>query len=306
MLFTPADGEMPRWRRVDAYIDSRKRPGDLIEFREIEDLLGIGKPAACNVIHQVRVQREKLGKPTLVTMRGAGWLLARPEQELEEDTRRHVRGPAHGTGRSGPRPADPPDVPLPEHRYRNRLPRHHPQPERPDDVLPATGALSMLFTPADGEMPRWRRVDAYIDSRKRPGDLIEFREIENLLGIGKPAACNVIHQVRVQREKLGKPTLVTMRGAGWLLARPEQELEEDTRRHVHLLTAVESRVRLLGSLQNRRGELSDEERRSLDFKSAQTAAQATILGSRRASAADILSSAGRQHVPITAQQRAGQ
>jgi hypothetical protein len=161
----------------------------------------------------------------------------------------------------------------------------------------------MVFTPADGETARWRRADEYIDGSKRPGDLISFREIQDLLGVDKMTAAGVIHQVRVQREKAGKPTLVTMRGAGWLLARPDQELSEDTRRHEHLLNAAEGRVRLLGSVQSRRSELTEEERRILDFKQAQAAAQATVLGSRKASASDILSTGGSQPVPITAQKR---
>lgn len=159
----------------------------------------------------------------------------------------------------------------------------------------------MVFTPADAETEtaRWRRVDEYIDGKKLPGDLISFREVQNLLDVDKPTAASVIHQVRVQREKAGKPTLVTMRGAGWLLARPEQELEEDTRRHERLLATAEGRIRLLGSIQGRRSELTDEERRTLDFKQAQAAAQAAVLGSRRTSASGILSTGGSQPVPIT-------
>lgn len=161
----------------------------------------------------------------------------------------------------------------------------------------------MVFRPADGETARWRRVDEYIDSEKLPGDLISFREIQDLLDVDKLTAASVIHQVRVQREKAGKRTLVTMRGVGWLLARPDQELEEDTRRHEHLLNTAEGRVRLLGSIQSRRSELTDEERRTLDFKQAQAAAQATVLGSRKAPAAGILSTSGSQLVPITAQKK---
>lgn len=163
----------------------------------------------------------------------------------------------------------------------------------------------MVFRPADGQTARWRRADDYIDAKKLPGDLISFREIQDLLDVDKLTAAAVIHQVRVQREKAGKPTLVTMRGAGWLLARPDQELEEDTRRHEHLLNTAEGRVRLLGSIQSRRSELTEEERRTLDFRQAQAAAQATVLGSRKASAADILSAAGSQLVPITARQKQG-
>jgi hypothetical protein len=159
----------------------------------------------------------------------------------------------------------------------------------------------MGFTPADGDTARWRRADEYIDSSKNSGDLITFREIQDLLGVDKPTAAGVIHHVRIQREKAGKRTLVTMRGAGWLLARPDQELAEDTRRHEHLLNVAESRVRLLGAVQNRRSELTEEERRTLDFKQAQAAAHATVLGSRKTSASDILSSAGSQILPITAQ-----
>ena len=135
----------------------------------------------------------------------------------------------------------------------------------------------MAFTPADGETARWRRADEFIE-KKQPGDLVSFKDIMDLLDIDKPAAVNVIHQVRAQREKAGKPTLISMRGAGWILARPDQELDEDTRRHEHLLNTAESRVRLLGSIQSRRSELTDEERRSLDFRQAQAAAQATVLG----------------------------
>ncbi len=158
----------------------------------------------------------------------------------------------------------------------------------------------MVFRPADGETARWRRVDEYLDARKRPGELISFREIQDLLDIDKATAASVIHQVRIQREKAAKPTLVTMRGAGWLLARPDQELDEDSRRHERLLTTAESRIRLLGSLQRRRAELTDDERRAVDFKLAQAAAQATVLGSRKAPAADILSTTSPQPVPITA------
>jgi hypothetical protein len=161
----------------------------------------------------------------------------------------------------------------------------------------------MGFTPADGDTARWRRVDEYIDTGKLPGDLITFREIQDLLDVDKPTAASVIQQVRVQREKAGKRTLVAMRGAGWLLARPDQELEEDTRRHEHILNAAEGRVRLLGAVQGRRSELTEEERRTLDFKHAQAAAHATVLGSRKASAADILSTAGTQPLPITAQSK---
>ena len=74
-----------------------------------------------------------------------------------------------------------------------------------------------------------------------------------------------------------------------------------SRRHEHLLSTAEGRVRLLGAIQARRCELTEEERRALDFKHAQAAAQATVLGSRRASASDILSTAGNQPLPITAQ-----
>jgi hypothetical protein len=158
----------------------------------------------------------------------------------------------------------------------------------------------MGFSPADGDTARWRRVDEFIDAKKQPGDLISFREVQDLLEVDKPAAAGVIYQVRVQREKAGKPTLVTIRGAGWLLARADQELEEDTRRHEHLLNAAEGRIRLLGSLQARRAALTDEERRALDFKQAQAVTQATVLGSRKSSASDILSTSGGQHLPITA------
>ena len=162
----------------------------------------------------------------------------------------------------------------------------------------------MGFTPADGEAARWRRVDEYIDAQKVPGDLITFREVQDFLGVDKPTAVGVIQQVRIQREKAGKRTLVTMRGAGWLLARPDQELEEDTRRHEHILNAAEGRVRLLGAVQGRRSELSDEERRTLDFKQAQAALQAQVLGSRRAPASEILNAGGSPPaVPITARQR---
>jgi hypothetical protein len=162
----------------------------------------------------------------------------------------------------------------------------------------------VAFTPADGETARWRRADEFIEKKKQPGDLITFKDIMDLLDIDKAAACAVIHQLRAQREKAGKPTLITMRGAGWLLARPEDELEEDTRRYEHLLSTAESRVRLLGSIQSRRGQLSDEERRTLDFKQAQAALQAQVLGSRRAPASEILNAGGSPPaVPITARQR---
>lgn len=161
----------------------------------------------------------------------------------------------------------------------------------------------MMFRAADGETARWRRVDDYIDTSKLPGDLISFREIEDLLKVDKMTAANVIYQVRVHREKAGKRTLVTMRGAGWLLARPDQELDEDARRHEHLLSTAEGRIRLLGSIQSRRSELTDEERRTLDFRQAQAAAQATVLGSRKPSASDLLSTGGSQPVPIAAQNK---
>jgi len=166
----------------------------------------------------------------------------------------------------------------------------------------------MVFTPADGETARWRRVDEFIDAKKAPGDLIAFREVQDLLGVDKQTAAHVVQQVRVQREKAGKRTLVTMRGAGWLLARPDQELEEDSRRHEHLLNSSESRVRLLGSIQTRRSELTEEERRTLDFRLSQAASHAAILGSRKTSAADILGagSSGQPAVPITAPGQPGQ
>lgn len=162
----------------------------------------------------------------------------------------------------------------------------------------------MVFPPADGETARWRRADEFIEKKKLPGDLISFRDIMDLLGIDKAAAAAVIHQVRAQREKAGKPTLISMRGAGWLLARPDDELEEDTRRHEHLLSTAETRVRLLGSIQSRRAQLNDEQRRTLDFKQAQAALQAQVLGSRRAPASEILSAGSSQHVPITVPRRA--
>jgi hypothetical protein len=158
------------------------------------------------------------------------------------------------------------------------------------------------FTPADGEQARWRRADQFIDSCKAPGDLITFKEIQDLLDIDRTAALSVMQQVRTQREKAGKRTLVSMRGAGWLLARPDQELQEDTRRHEHILNSAESRVRLLGAIQARRDELTEDERRTLDFKLSQSAAHAMILGSRKLPAADILNtgSAGQPALPITA------
>lgn len=156
------------------------------------------------------------------------------------------------------------------------------------------------FEPADGQLARWRRVDEYIDKKKDPGDLVTFQEIEHLLGVDKQTAVGVIQQVREKREKAGKPTLVTMRRAGWLLARPDQELEEDQRRHEHALAAVEGRVRLLGSLQTRRAGLSAEDRQTLDFRTTQAALQADILGSRKVSAAELLGrSAQAPSLPIT-------
>lgn len=159
----------------------------------------------------------------------------------------------------------------------------------------------MPFEPADGETARWRRVDEYIDKKKDPGELVTFQELQHFLGVSKPVVASVIHTVREKREKAGKPTLITMRGMGWTVARPEDELEEDTRRHERAVTTVESRVRLLGSVQSRRDSLSQSERQSLDFKIAQAATQATVLGSRKMSAADILSQgSSSQPTPITA------
>lgn len=160
----------------------------------------------------------------------------------------------------------------------------------------------METAPAGGDRDtaRWRVADEYIDASKKPGDLITFREVQDLLGVDKATAVAVIRQARTQREKAGKPTLVAMRRAGWLLARPDQELEEDARRHEHLLNAAEGRVRLLGSLQGRRASLTDEQRRALDFRQAQAAAHATVLGSRTASALDILATIASQPLPIAA------
>lgn len=163
----------------------------------------------------------------------------------------------------------------------------------------------MLFTPADGQTARWRQADEFIEKSKDPGDLISFRDIMDLLGVDKPTAAGVIHEVRAQREKAGRPTLISMRGAGWLLARPGDELDEDTRRHQHLLATADSRVRLLGSLQARRGALTDEQRRALDFRLGQAALQAQVLGSRRAPATEILSAGSSPPaVPITARRKA--
>lgn len=162
--------------------------------------------------------------------------------------------------------------------------------------------MGTLFEPADGETARWRRVDEFIDARKNPGEFISFKEIQDLLGVDKATAVGVVHQVREKREKAGKRTLVAIRGAGWVLARADQELEEDRRRHEHVVRAVESRVRLLGSVQGRRGELSPEEQRSLDFRAAQAAGLAAVVGSRKISASDILGTGGGQHVPITARE----
>jgi hypothetical protein len=162
----------------------------------------------------------------------------------------------------------------------------------------------VVFTPADGGTARWRRADEFIEKRKLPGDLVSFRDIMDLLDVDKATAAAVIAQVRVQREKTGKPTLTSMRGAGWLLARPEDELDEDTRRQEHLLSAAEGRVRLLGSIQSRRAQLNDEQRRALDFKQAQAALQAQVLGSRRAPASEILhAGGGPPAVPITARRQ---
>lgn len=79
-------------------------------------------------------------------------------------------------------------------------------------------------------------------------------------------------------------------------------------RHEHLLNSAESRVRLLGSIQTRRDELTEEERRALDFKLPQSAAHAMILGSRKLSAADILGmgSTNTPAVPITAPSGSGE
>ncbi len=152
-----------------------------------------------------------------------------------------------------------------------------------------------------GEKARWRQVDEFVDKNKKPGELITFREIQDLLDVRRSVAINVIFQVKIQREKAGKPTLVNQRGAGWLLARPDQELDEDARRHERLLANVAGRVRILGSMQTRRTELTPEQQRTLDFRTSQAAAQATVLGSRKSSAAEILGMGGGQPaVPITA------
>jgi hypothetical protein len=157
------------------------------------------------------------------------------------------------------------------------------------------------FEPADGQLARWRRVDEYVDKKKDPGDLVTFQEIQHLLDVDKQTAVGVIQQVREKREKAGKPTLVTMRGMGWMLARPEDELEEDKRRHEHAISAVEGRVRLLGSLQSRRSRLSQQERQELDFRLGQAAIQADVLGSRKVSASEILGGGTKgSSVPITA------
>lgn len=144
------------------------------------------------------------------------------------------------------------------------------------------------FEPADGRQARWRTVDEYIEKKKDPGDLVTFQEIQHLLSVDKQTAAGVVHQVREKREKAGKPTLVSMRGMGWMVARPDQELEEDQRRHEHALAAVEGRVRLLGSLQTRRAALSAEDRQTLDFRMSQAAIQADVLGSRKVSASELL------------------
>lgn len=144
------------------------------------------------------------------------------------------------------------------------------------------------FVPADGEKARWRRVDEYIDQTKEPGELITFQEIERLLGVDRQAAIGVINEVRKKRERASKRTLVSRRGAGWLLARADQELEEDDRRQEHLLAAARSRVQLLESVQARRDELNDEDRRSLDFRHSQAATQAFVLGDKKASSAEIM------------------
>lgn len=160
----------------------------------------------------------------------------------------------------------------------------------------------MPFEPSDGESARWKRVDDYIDKKKDPGDLITFQELQHFLNVDKPTVAGVIHQLREKREKAGKPTLITMRGMGWTVARPEDELQEDSRRHERAVSTVESRVRLLSSVQSRRDSLTQEERRILDFKTTQAATQATVLGSRTMSASEILGqgSGSGPRTPITA------
>lgn len=161
----------------------------------------------------------------------------------------------------------------------------------------------MPFKPADGEAARWRRVDAYIDKEKGAGDLVTFQELQQLLDIkDKTVIHGVIQQVRRHREEEGKPTLVSVHRAGWTVARPEDELAEDARRHQRVVAGVEGRARILDSLQARRAELTGEEQRTLDFRTSQVAAQAAVVGSRRMSGAEILGRGSTaQPVPIMAE-----
>lgn len=140
------------------------------------------------------------------------------------------------------------------------------------------------FEPIDGVTPRWKKLYDLVMGRK-VGDEITYREALEVLGLprtdrGLHIAQQTMRTTMEHLERDGHSLLGNVAKFGWVVLDPQRELQQTDRRVTKTRRAAGRAVRGVGSLNNRRDELSQFERERLDWIS-RSANLAMTASSRR-------------------------
>lgn len=122
--------------------------------------------------------------------------------------------------------------------------------------------MSIPFTPADGEKPRWSYCYDLVISRE-PGDAITYEEVMELLGCTREQALQAMWEAQRHLERDKRRTVGNRRKFGWIVLDGRGMLTEVKRRTVKAARQVTRAVRVHNATP--RAELSQMERAELDF-----------------------------------------
>lgn len=164
--------------------------------------------------------------------------------------------------------------------------------------------MTAAFEPADGKQARWRYAYDLVLG-KEPGDEVTLMELAEALGlefdisdtVQRQLLWSVMGEAKHHLETDKQQTVKSVPKYGWIVMRPDQNLDEaDARRH-KAGRAVSRTARLLGATEV--SALSPHQRQRHDFLTSAVVRTAALFDRKPRSLADLESKSQQRKLPGT-------
>lgn len=139
-----------------------------------------------------------------------------------------------------------------------------------------------------GSQPRWKILYDLVAGRPI-GTEITYGEARDALGgVDRQTAISAMYTAKRHLENDGERSVRNVMRFGWIVMKPDEEIAEAETRRKRAHRRVRAGIRIVRSVNTRRGELTQFDRQRLDYEDRSLSMLADIMSRKTASLADLV------------------